>query len=139
MQFITVDEVKRVAFVLAQKQLVGDEPIPSFESRYAGKLENCLAQSAVTYAKRSLYPTLIDKASIIFYLIIKNHPFLNGNKRIAVTSLMLLMYKNNHWLKVDPRNFYEFAVWIASSPAKLQKEVVEAIKSFIKIHLIKRT
>lgn len=139
MQAVTLDEVKRIAFVLAQKELVGDEPIPPFAHRFAGRLENCLAQAFVTFAKRQLYPMLADKASITFYLMIKNHPFLNGNKRIAVTTLMLLMYKNNFWLKIDPHQFYEFAVWIAKSPAVLQKEVVGAIKTFIKAHLISRS
>jgi prophage maintenance system killer protein len=139
MKLITIDEVKRIAFVLAQKQLVGDEPIPDFRHRFSGRLENCLAQSNATYAQRQLYPTLLDKASITFYLMIKNHPFLNGNKRIAVTSLMLLMYKNNFWLKIDPWQFYEFAVWVAKSPAVIQKEVVLSIRTFIKSHLVKRS
>jgi len=34
-----------------------------------------------------LYPTLVSKASFLFYLMIKNHPFQNGNKRIAITTL----------------------------------------------------
>ncbi len=36
-----------------------------------------------TFDKRELYPTIEDKASHLLYLIIKDHPFTDGNKRIA--------------------------------------------------------
>jgi len=63
--------------------------------------------------------------------LIKNHPFQNGNKRIAVTSLLVFLYLNKKWLKVDPVQLYNFAKWVAQSPPELRDEVLLAINKFI--------
>ena len=65
---------------------------------------------------------------MLFYLMIKNHPFQNGNKRIAMTTLFVFLYLNRKWLKVDSKELYNFAVWVAQSPAKLKDETVKAIE-----------
>jgi death-on-curing family protein len=68
--------------------------------------------------------------------MIKNHPFQNGNKRIAMTTLFVFLYKNRKWLKVDTQELYNFTVWIAQSPPKVKKETVQAIEKFLKIYMI---
>jgi death-on-curing family protein len=68
--------------------------------------------------------------------MIKNHPFQNGNKRIALTTLLLFLRKNGKWLKVDNQEFYNFTVWVAESPAKLKDAVIQGIEKFIKIHIV---
>ena len=69
--------------------------------------------------------------------MIKNHPFQNGNKRIAMTTLMVFLFLNKKWIKVDNQELYNFTVWIAQSPSKLKNEVVKAIEKFIKTYLVK--
>ena len=88
-----------------------------------------------SFSRKSLYPTLISKASILFYLIIKNHPFQNGNKRIAMTSLFVFLHLNKKWIKVDTQELYNFTVWIASSPRGAKDEAVRATEKFLKKHI----
>jgi death-on-curing protein len=61
----------------------------------------------------------------------------NGNKRIALTTLLVFLHKNGKWLEVDAQELYNFTVWVAQSPAVLKDEVVMGIEKFIKNHLIK--
>jgi len=68
--------------------------------------------------------------------MIKNHPFQNGNKRIAITALFTFLHKNKKWLKVDNKELYNFAVWVAESPPKLKTETVLAIEHFLKTYLV---
>ena len=68
--------------------------------------------------------------------MIKNRPFQNDNKRIAITTLFVFLYRNKKWLKVDTQELYNFTIWIASSPAELKNEVVKAIESFFRSHII---
>lgn len=77
MEALTVKEVEYIAFRLARARLLFDEPIPDFSTRFPGILESCLATPFQTFSGKSLYPTVIGKASILFYLMIKNHPFQN--------------------------------------------------------------
>ncbi len=73
---------------------------------------------------------------MLFYLMIKNHPFQNGNKRIAMTTLLVFLYKNNKWIKVDTQELYNFTVWIAQSPPKVRKETVKAIEKFLSAYIV---
>jgi len=136
MKIITVRDVEYLSFRLAQLALSFKEPIPDFSTRFPNILESCLATPFQTFSGKSLYPTLISKASILFYLMIKNHPFQNGNKRIAMTTLFVFLYKNKKWLKVDTQELYNFTVWVSQSPPKVNQETVKAIEKFLKVHIV---
>ena len=136
MKIITVKEVEYVAHRLAQEMLVFNEPIPDFSTRFPNVLESCLATPFQSFSKKSLYPTLISKASILFYLMIKNHPFQNGKKRIATTTLLFFLHKNKKWIKVDTQELHNFTVWIAQSPRDVKEEMVKAIEKFLKKYLV---
>jgi len=64
----------------------------------------------------------------------KNHPFGNGNKRIAVVALYYFLFKNGRKLKVDNLIFYKFAVKVASSEAIDKDKILVEIKEFIIKH-----
>lgn len=132
---ITIIEVEYLAHRLANETMAWDEPIPDFGSRFPNILESCLATPFQSFDKRALYKGLVEKAATLFYLMIKNHPFENGNKRIAITTLFVFLYKNKKWLKVDDQELYNFAVWIAQSNPKLRKETISAIEKFIKTYI----
>ncbi len=136
MKTINVLEVEYIAHRLAREMLAFDEPIPDFSSRFPNILESCLAVPFQSFSRKPLYPGLISKASILFYLLIKNHPFQNGNKRIAITTLFVFLYKNKKWIRVDTQELYNFAVWVAQSPSKVKDETVRAIEKFLKTYLV---
>src|SRR6266705_2508980 len=110
-KWVTVEHVREVCFEVARSwPWHGQEPIPPFNTRYPGKLEACLAAPQQTFAGALLYPTLTDQAAILFYLLNKDHPFLNGNKRIAFTVLLLFLYFNDKYIDVpDLEYLYNFA------------------------------
>lgn len=131
MKTLSVKDVELIAFALAKELMSFNEPIPDFSSRFPNILESCVATPFQSFGGRGLYSTLAAKASILFYLLIKNHPFQNGNKRIAITTLLVFLYKNGKWLKVNQQEFYNFTVWVAQSPAQFKDEVAQAIEKFI--------
>jgi len=135
---VSIAEVEYIAFSLAQKWMTYNEPIPDFSTRFPNILESCVVVPFQKFERKLLYRGLLGKAAMLFYLMIKNHPFQNGNKRIAMTTLLVFLYKNKKWLRVDNREFYNFAVWVAESPAELGKDTVRAIETFLKAHLVKR-
>lgn len=137
MKIITTADVEHIAFNLARELLSFDEPIPDYSTRFPHVLESCLLTPFQKFSRKSLYPSLVAKASILLYLLIKNHPFQNGNKRIALTSLLVFLHRNGKWIKTDAQELYNFTVWVAQSPAQLKDEVVMGIEKFIKSHLVK--
>lgn len=132
MNKLTIQKVEFLAHKLAKETMSWSEPIPDFKTRFPGTLESCLATPFATFDGKDFYKGLLGKAAILFYLMIKNHPFQNGNKRIAVTTLLTFLALNKKWLHVDTQALYSFAVWVAGSSADVKEDVVSAIHTFLK-------
>jgi death-on-curing protein len=88
-----------------------------------GHLESTLAAPRQTMFGEELYPDVLSKAAILFYLLIKNHPFLDGNKRMAFLTLMRFLDINGYSLSATNDKLYQFTIDVASSV--LTKEEVE--------------
>jgi death-on-curing protein len=57
-------------------------------------LESAAKQSRQTFDQKELYPDIISKASILCFSIINNHPFIDGNKRIAHAAMETFLLLN---------------------------------------------
>jgi death-on-curing family protein len=130
---LTLDNFRLLCYELATAANwnTAQEPIPDFDTRYPGQLESCLATPEQTFDSQPLYPTLADKAAILFYLLVKNHPFKNGNKRLAVTTLTVFLFLNGKWITVSPDHLYQFTMGVAVSEARDKDRAIAAIKDFL--------
>jgi len=133
---ITLLDVEYVSFRLAKELMAFNEPIPDFGTRYPGKLEGCLVVPFQQFENKDLYPDLISKASILFYLMVKDHPFFNGNKRIALTTMLVFLYLNNYWfdVNINDEKMYKFAIGVAKSKPGDKDETLKDIQNFIRTH-----
>jgi len=139
MKSLNLSEVEYLAYhlsVFTEENKEFKEPIPAFQTRFPKALESCLAVPFQRFQGKDLYKGLLPKASMLFYLMIKNHPFQNGNKRIAMAVLLIFLYKNRKWLKADNQELYNFVIWVTTSPGELKNEVTKGITKFLKSHLI---
>jgi death on curing protein len=87
--------------------------LPQEISRLGVVNENLLL-SAIENPKRifdgaELYPTLTEKAGILLYTLIMNHPFFDGNKRTAMLSTELFLMLNGYYLDVGVTEYVDFA------------------------------
>jgi death on curing protein len=62
--------------------------------RDLGALESALAQPRATFDGADLYPTEIDKAATLAFGLAMNHPFVDGNKRIAHAAMAVFLDLN---------------------------------------------
>ncbi|WP_317168780.1 type II toxin-antitoxin system death-on-curing family toxin [Cyclobacterium plantarum] len=60
-----------------------------------GSFESAVSQIGKGFDEEDFYPTLEEKAATLLYLIIKNHSFVDGNKRIAAACFLLFLKQNN--------------------------------------------
>lgn len=93
-------------------------------------LESAIAQPQITIFGKYACKNIFEMAAAYCYHITKNHPFLDGNKRIALLTSLTFLEKNNVGIKSDA-NFYTFMLDVASS--KISKE---EIAEFFKEHTI---
>jgi len=62
--------------------------------RDLGALESALAQPKATFGGTDLYPSIVDKASALAFGLAMNHPFVDGNKRIAHAAMAVFLDLN---------------------------------------------
>ena len=88
MRYLTLGEVVRLHRTVVAAT-GGAEGI-----RDLGVLESALAQPRATFDAQDLYPTLIDKAAALAFGLALNHPFVDGNKRIAHAAMAVFLDLN---------------------------------------------
>ena len=90
-----------------------------------------------SFDKKDLYPTTEEKAANFLYLIIKNHVFLDGNKRIAATLFIYfleyynLLYINERQV-IDNNTLVAITLLIAQSNPKEKDILIVLIMNFLK-------
>lgn len=136
--WLTIDDFEFICFDFAREHLTFNEPIPDYSTRENSLLESALGSPRQSFGGTFLYPTLVKQASILFYSLIKNHPFKNGNKRIAVMSLLVFLSLNNRWLSINPYDLYKFAQGVAKSKSKEKDKVLKTIEVTIEKNLIRK-
>lgn len=62
--------------------------------RDLGALESALGQPKATFDGTDLYPSVVDKASALAFGLAMNHPFVDGNKRIAHAAMAVFLDLN---------------------------------------------
>ncbi len=134
--WVTIEDFKLLCFDLAKELLGRFEPIPPFEKAALGRLESSLKTPQQTFGGILLYPTLVKQAAALFYFLVKNHPFENGNKRIALTTLLMFLTMNKKWLKTTSYNLYLLAIDVAQSNSKAKDAVLRDLEKFINQSLI---
>ena len=76
-------------------------------------LESALESPFQSFSGEELYPTLYKKAARLGYGLIKNHPMLDGNKRIGAHAMLVFLAINGVELKYTQKELYETVLCVA--------------------------
>lgn len=57
-------------------------------------LESAIAQPKATFGGTDLYPTLVDKAAALCFSLVRDHPFIDGNKRTGHAAMETFLVLN---------------------------------------------
>ena len=77
-------------------------------------LESAILRPYQTFDKQELYPSTVDKAAAVIESIVKNHPFLDGNKRTGYVLMRLMLMQNGQDIVATEDEKYKFVIQIAS-------------------------
>lgn len=84
-------------------------------------LESALAQPRATFGGIDLHPTLSAKASALGYSIALNHPFLDGNKRVAHAAMEVFLVLNGFEIVADADEQERLMLDVASGQLDRQR------------------
>ena len=113
------------------------EPIPPFENHAHNLLQSSINLPRATFGRKELYPNLSIKAAVLFYSLIKNHPFDNGNKRIATAAVLVFLYLNGFWILDPQKAIYHLAVRVASSESRDREKALREVEVWFRNHMTK--
>jgi len=108
-----------------------------FGSERSGMLEGIVKNLYQTFNKKELYGTVEEKAAHLLYLIIKDHPFSDGNKRLAAFLFVYFLSKNSYLYrdggenKIDNNTLVALALLIAESNPKEKDAMIKIILNLL--------
>lgn len=115
------EDVEQLAHELAAEMFSEyDSSLPAFalfggERGGGALLDSALALPRQTFGGRSLYPRIHHKAGVLLRSLIKNHPLVDGNKRMAMATTALFLFMNGHVLLPSSNKMVRFALEVAGS------------------------
>lgn len=79
-----------------------------------GALESALAQPRMTFEGADLYPTIVGKVAALGFSAIKNHPFVDGNKRTGHAMMEMFLSLNGYTIDASIEEQVIVVVGVAS-------------------------
>jgi len=92
-------------------------------------LESAVMGCYQTFSDEDLYPSIQEKAAWLAYAVCKNHPFIDGNKRVAVTAMLVMLRLSGMDLKYTQPELVELGLGVADGSIDY-----EAIVAWIHSH-----
>ncbi|MBI2635190.1 MAG: Fic family protein [Parcubacteria group bacterium] len=108
-----------------------------FGSQRSGMFEGVIKNIYQTFDGRELYDTTSKKAAHLLYLVIKDHPFYDGNKRIGAFLFVYFLSKNNYLYneneknKIDNSALVALALLVAESNPKEKDAIIKIILNLL--------
>jgi death-on-curing family protein len=92
-----IDYAEVMKIIGKMKEEIGNSEL--FGREKDESLQGSIEAIYQTFDGKDLYPTFFEKAANLLYFIVKNHSFVDGNKRIAAAVFLYFLDKNNYFDK----------------------------------------
>ena len=124
MIILSVNEI-----ILLQEKLV-EITGGSVGLRDQGLLESAIYSIDASFGDFEQYPTIEEKAARIMFALATNHPFIDGNKRIGVLSMLTMLELNDINLQYSQEELVDLGLGVAQGKYKYE-EILNWIKEHI--------
>ena len=101
MRFVTMDDIVTVAYGIG---------VP-----LDGLVRTESLESALALPRQPYYEYVFEKAAVLLRSMLKNHPFVDGNKRMGLATTALFLNQNGHDLAADSEEMTSFVKGVAAS------------------------
>ena len=137
---VTTQEIFRISYQKAHyelEQLKNHYPSGLFGLEKDQSFSGSIGAIYQTFDKKDLYPSIEEKAAHLLYFVVKNHSFIDGNKRIAASLFLWFLNENNILYKEDGSKrladnaLVALTLLIAESKAEEKDTIVKVIVNLI--------
>lgn len=116
--------------ILLHKEIIAESG-GSPEIRDEGLLDSALNAPFQTFSGTELYPTILEKAARLGYSLIKNHAFVDGNKRIGAHTMLVFLALNNIEVEYEDNDFTQLILGIAAGEIS-----AEQLLAWLQAHVV---
>lgn len=114
MNYLTVEQV-----LFLHSRLI-EETGGSHGVRDLGLLQSALARPLASFGGKDLYADLFTKAAALMDSLVRNHPFVDGNKRTGIVAAGLFLLRNGYRLSASNAELEKFTYLTAQSQLSLE-------------------
>ncbi len=131
------DEAVKEIAKLKQNLIEKNEATNLFGLERENSFKGIIRNIYQTFGGVDLLPSIEEKAANLFYYIVKDHPFVDGNKRIGAFMFILFLNKNNYLydrrgeLKINSNALVALALLVATSKANEKELIIKLIMNLI--------
>lgn len=124
MKILTIEQV-----IMLHNDLISQTG-GSYGIRDSSLLDSAVNTPFQSFGGEDLYPTLLEKAARLGYGLIKNHPFVDGNKRIGTHAMLVFLAVNRVFLKYEDADLIETILNVASGTMN-EKQLLSWLQAHI--------
>jgi death on curing protein len=96
-------------------------------------LESALAQPHMTFDGEELYPSIVEKAAALGFSVIKNHPFVDGNKRTGHAAMETFLVLNGYEISASVEEQEHVILQVATGEMARQE-----FTAWLRAHVVQR-
>lgn len=120
-RYLTVEQVLDLA-----ELAVEDAP----QLRDFGLLDSAVHRPRARMLDQEAYPGLMAKAAALLHSLAINHPFIDGNKRVAWVSTVVFLAYNGVKVDTDDDSAYDLVIAVASGKLAEVDEIADVLRGF---------
>lgn len=134
---IKYEEAKKAIIQLKKTLMERKEATNLFGKERDKSFHSSLKSIVQTFDGKYLYPSIEEQAAQLLYFVVKNHSFVDGNKRIGAFLFIWFLEKNKHRfkksgeLKINDNGLAAIALLVAQSKPEEREIILSLIVSFI--------
>ncbi len=132
---LAAGELKEAIEKLREKLISKKQATEIFaQERGYGSVEGIVGNVMQSFGGKAVYPTVEEKAAHLLYFMVKNHPFIDGNKRSGALAFIWFLRKTKikGGKNINPAGLTALTLLIAESDPKKKEQMTALVTQLLK-------
>ena len=126
---LVAEQARMIEYLTLEDALILIEDLAVGPVRDVGLLDSALHRPTATLWGRDAYATIDEKAAALLDSLVRNHPLVDGNKRLGWLATLVFLDINGHWIEAPDDDAYQLVMAVAAGELSL-KETAEALSQW---------
>lgn len=134
-KFASVELVKAIQEFKSELLRSGEATDIFAQEREVGSIDGILGNVLQAFSGKDLYETIEEKSAHLLYFMVKNHPFVDGNKRSGAFAFVWFLRKNKvrGLININPSALTAITLLIAESKPEKKEQMINLVTNFLDI------